>query len=120
MAPRLPRLALAALLSFGAAGAGAQEWHEAYRAGVSALARGDAERAVAALQRAVALRPEPGRNVVTYGTNVEARYFPYLRLAEAYMALGQLEQAQQALEASTRWGRAPEEERQKLLSRLDA
>ncbi len=120
MGKRLPPLALAVGLSLGGATAGAQEWHEAYRSGVAALARGDAQRAVEALRRAVVLRPEPGRNVVTYGTNVEPRYFPYLRLAEAYLALGQLEPAQQALEASSRWGREPAEDRQKLLERLDA
>jgi predicted Ser/Thr protein kinase len=120
MATRFPPLAFALGLSLGGAPAGAQEWHDAYRSGLSALARGDAERAVEALRRAVALRPEPGRNVVTYGTNVEPRYFPYLRLAEAYLALGQLEAAQQALEASARWAREPAEDRQKLLARLDA
>ncbi|HEY7514666.1 MAG TPA: PEGA domain-containing protein, partial [Vicinamibacteria bacterium] len=120
MAPRPLPLALALGLCLVGAAAPAQEWHEAYRDGVSALARGDAQQAVPALRRAVSLRPEPGRNVVTYGTNVEPRYFPYLRLAEAYLALGQLEPAQQALEASTRWGREPAEDRQKLLARLDA
>jgi Protein kinase domain/PEGA domain len=120
MLTRLGPLALAIGLSLGGVSSSAQEWHEAYREGLTALSRGDAEKAVLALRRAVALRPEPGRNVITYGTNVEPRYFPYLRLAEAHLALGQLEAAQQALEASARWGREPAEERQKLLGRLDA
>ncbi len=98
----------------------AQEWHDAYRSGLNALARGDAAGAAEALRRAIALRPEPGRNVVTYGTNVEPRYFPYLRLAEACLALGQLEAAQEALAASASWGREPAEERQRLMGRLDA
>jgi hypothetical protein len=98
----------------------AEEWHEAYRSGLTALARGDATRAAEALRRAVALRPEPGRNVVTYGTNVEPRYFPYLHLAEACLTLGQLEAAGEALETSARWGREPADERQKLLARLAA
>jgi hypothetical protein len=97
-----------------------EEWHEAYHAGVQALARGNAEAAVAALTRAVALRPEPGRNVLTYGTNVVPRYFPYLRLAEACLALGRLEQAQEALAASAGWQREPADERQKLEARLRA
>ena len=63
--------------------AAAQDWHDAYRAGLRALSRGQHADAAAALQRAIALHPEPGRNVLTYGTNVEPRYFPYLRLAEA-------------------------------------
>ena len=115
------RAALAALAAFLLAPAPicAQEWHESYRAGLAALQRGDAARAVEALRRAIALRPEPGRNVVTYGTNVEPRYFPYLRLADAYVTLGQLEAARETLEASASWGREPADERQRLLARLD-
>ena len=103
-----------------AAPAQAQEWHEAYRAGLAALERGQHARAVEALRRAVAGNPEPGRNVLTYGTNVEPRYFPYLRLAEAYLALGQLDAAREALATSTARGREPADERQKLLERLEA
>jgi hypothetical protein len=99
----------------------AQDWHDAYRAGLAALARGDHARAAEALQRAATLRPEPGRNVLTYGTNVEPRYFPYLRLAEARLALGQLDAARDALGRSASWGtREPAEERQVLLGRLEA
>ncbi len=116
------RAIFAALVAFLLAPAPicAQEWHEAYRSGLAALQRGDATRAAEALRRAIALRPEPGRNVVTYGTNVEPRYFPYLRLADAYLALGQLEAARETLEASSSWGREPADERQRLLTRLDA
>jgi len=109
------------LLAIGATGAAAEEWHDSYRAGVAALERGDAARAATSLERAIALRPEPGRNVRTYGTNFEARYFPYLRLAEARLALGQLDAARQALEASARWGdREADDERGRLLARLEA
>jgi Protein kinase domain/PEGA domain len=59
--------------------------------------------------------------VLTYGTNVEPRYFPYLRLAEASLALGQLDAAREALERSAAWGaREPAEERQALTVRLAA
>src|SRR6266511_1485025 len=71
---------LLVLLALVAILARAEEWHEAYRNGVNALARGQGERAVELLERAAAQRPQPGRNVVTYGTNVEQRYYPYLRL----------------------------------------
>jgi tRNA A-37 threonylcarbamoyl transferase component Bud32 len=99
----------------------AEEWHEAYRAGIEALARGDAARAAGALRRAIALHPEPGRNVVTYGTNLEPRYFPYLRLAEACLAQGQLDAAREALQRSAAWGdREPAADREKLLARLEA
>jgi len=104
-----------------AAPAGAQDWHEAYRAGVASLARGEPERAAGELQRAIRLRPEPGRNVVTYGTNLEPRYFPYLRLAEAWLALGRLDAAREALERSASWGsREPADERQALAARVEA
>jgi hypothetical protein len=68
--------ALTALALLAASPAIAQDWHDAYRAGLATLASGDPARAVEALQRAITLRPEPGRNVLTYGTNVEPRYFP--------------------------------------------
>jgi hypothetical protein len=97
----------------------AEEWHEAYRAGVQALTRGNPQGAVAPLRRAIALRPEPGRNVVTYGTNIESRYFPYLRLTEAYLALGQLDLARETLEASAAHKGEPAEERKALQARLD-
>src|SRR6185295_14920678 len=94
---------------------------EAYRAGVAALARGDNARAAQELRRAIALHPEPGRNVLTYGTNVEPRYFPYLRLAEASLALGQLDAARDALDRSESWsGREPDDERKALRARLEA
>jgi hypothetical protein len=113
--------ALAVALSAWSAPARAQDWHEAYRAGVSAMARGDHAGAVTALRRAIALRPEPGRNVVTYGTNLEPRYFPYLRLAESHLALGELDPARDALRRSASWGdREPAEEREKLLARLES
>ena len=104
--------ALLLLLVAPARPAAAEEWYEAYQAGLAALKRGDNAGAAERLRRAIALRPEPGRNLVTYGTNVEARYFPYLRLAEASLALGQLDAARQALEASATWGREPAEDRQ--------
>jgi tetratricopeptide (TPR) repeat protein len=78
-------------------------------------------RAAEAFKRAIALRPEPGRNILTYGTNVEPRYFPYVHLAEAYLDLGQLEAAREALDRSASFGeREPASERHKVAARLDA
>jgi len=102
------------------AAARAQEWDEAYRSGLTALARGEHARAVVSFKRAIALRPEPGRNILTYGTNVEPRYFPYLHLAEAYLGLGQLEAAREALVKSASFGeREPSSERDKVDLRLN-
>ena len=99
--------------------AAAEEWHEAYRAGLSALESGDHLQAAERLRRAIALRARPGRNVVIYGTNVEPRYYPYLHLAEALLALGQLDAAREALAASASWAREPADDRQKVSAQLD-
>src|SRR5262245_4654204 len=81
----------------------AEEWFEAYRAGLKALAAGQSARAVSMLEFAAGQRPAPGRNVVTYGTNVEREYYPYLRLAEAYLQLKDAEGARSALKRSETW-----------------
>jgi hypothetical protein len=123
---RRRRRATPALLAWALALAGAglparaQEWHEHYRNGVRALAQGRVERAIDLLNRAIGLRPEPGVNIVTYGTNVEETYFPYLRLAEAYLAAGRLPAARAALASSERWAREPADERARLRAQLDA
>ena len=97
----------------------AQEWHEAYRDGVRALAQGQPQRAVGLLEHAVSQRPRPGRNVITYGTNVEARYYPYLRLAEAYLRLHDLRGARSALARSEKWGIEPAAERGRLAAQIE-
>ncbi len=119
------RGALAVLLpSFlfvaSAPSAGAQEWHEAYRDGLKALAQNQPARAVGLLEYAVSQRPQPGRDVVTYGTNVERQYYPYLKLAEAYLRLHDLAGVRSALKRSETWAREPAEERRRLAAQLDA
>ena len=117
---RLRRLLLAALLVGAAMPALAREWYDAYQAGLRALARGQAQEAVFLLGEAIVQHPEPGRNVRTYGTNVEPRYFPYLRLAEAYLALGSGDGARAALERSAHFGVEPAGERVLLAARTQA
>ncbi len=104
----------------GAPSAGAQEWHEAYRDGLKALAQNQPARAVGLLEYAVSQRPQPGRDVVTYGTNVERQYYPYLKLAEAYLRLHDLAGVRSALKRSETWAREPAEERRRLAAQLDA
>ena len=106
-------------LALAAGLAGAEEWYDAYRQGVRALAQGRPGAAVAPLERAIAQRPEPGRNVLTYGTNVEREYFPYVHLAEAHLQLRDHARAQAALERSEKWGREPAEHRQRLAARIE-
>jgi Protein kinase domain/PEGA domain len=119
------RRALAVLLPsllflVSAPSAGAQEWHEAYRDGLKALAQNQPARAVGLLEYAVSQRPQPGRDVVTYGTNVERQYYPYLKLAEAYLRLHDLAGVRSALKRSETWAREPAEERRRLAAQLDA
>jgi Protein kinase domain/PEGA domain/Tetratricopeptide repeat len=120
----VPRRALLVLLIVpvlaSAAPAHAQEWHEAYRNGVRALAQGQPERAVSLLEYAASQRPQPGRDVVTYGTNVERQYYPYLKLAEAYLQLHDLAGARTALKRSETWAREPPEDRRRLAAQVEA
>jgi hypothetical protein len=104
----------------GPPGARAQEWHEAYRDGVKALAQGQLPRAVSLLEYAVSKRPQPGRDIITYGTNVERQYYPYLKLAEAYIRAHDVAGARSALKRSETWAREPAEERRRLAAQLDA
>jgi hypothetical protein len=116
-----PWLVVGLLAGFLAPGpASAQQWHELYADGVVALRNGQAERAVDLLRRAIEKRPQPGVRVPTYGTNFEPRYFPYLRLAEAYLLLGAAEDAAEVLQTSTRLGVEPAEERAALEARARA
>ena len=71
----------------------AQAWptfFSAYQDGLDAQKRGDHALAARAFNRAIALEPQPGTRVKTYGLNFLPRYFPYLRLAESALALGDL------------------------------
>jgi hypothetical protein len=112
-------LVLCALALPAATRAGADEWYDAYRQGVRALAQGHPESAIGPLERAIAQRPEPGRNIVTYGTNVEREYFPYLRLAEAQVLLRDVARARAALAQSEKWGLEPSDQRQRLTARIE-
>ena len=98
----------------------AQEWHELYSDGVAALRNGQAQEAVGLLARAVEERPEPGVLVTTYGTNFVPQYFPYLRLAEAYLLLDAVEDAAETLLDSARHSIEPADERQALEARVSA
>ena len=98
----------------------AQEWHELYADGVAALRDGQPQKAIDLLRRAVQKRPMPGLGVPTYGTNFEPRYFPHLRLAEAYLLLEAYAEARKELETSARLGIEPAEERRALEARVQA
>ena len=98
----------------------AQEWYELYANGERALRSNQPQRAVDLLQRAIQRRPQPGLAVPTYGTNFEPRYFPYLRLAEAYLRTEAFDEALKTLETSARFGVEPVTERTALEGRVRA
>ncbi|MBN2369452.1 MAG: protein kinase [Vicinamibacteria bacterium] len=95
----------------------AEEWFDAYTRGVDALRNKDGRTAMGLLQRAIRLQPEPGANVITYGTN-RIDYYPYLRLAEACLLAGELDLARKALDQSGRKGKEPAGQRRQVEARL--
>jgi hypothetical protein len=108
---RLVVSALALALSVRPVTVWAEEWYDAYRAGLEALKLGQGPKAIDAFRRAIRLRREPGLNVITYGTNKVDCYCPYLRLAEAYLLVHDPEGARGALKESEAMGREPAVER---------
>ena len=105
---------LLAVLSLATVPGSAEEWYDAYEKGLQALGRKQAARAEALFERAIRKRPEPGRNLITYGTNRLREYHPYLRLADARLLGGDLDGARDALKASESSGGEPADERARL------
>jgi hypothetical protein len=110
----------AAALLLTATASRAQEWYDSYERGEQALAKKQASRAIEQFERAIRKRPEPGTNVLTYGTNRLATYHPYLRLAQAQLLAGNPAGAREALQQSQARGREPAAERARLLAEADA
>jgi len=104
-------LSAALLIAALATTVSAEEWYDAYDAGLEALRQRQGVKAADAFRRAIQLRREPGVNVITYGTNKLDRYSPYLRLAESCLLLGDLEAARNALRRSQAAGRESAVER---------
>jgi hypothetical protein len=92
----------------------AQEWHDAYQQGLEELRRGRVSRAAALLETATRQNPQPGRDVLTYGTNAIPLYTPWVYLAEARLLSGDLEGAEAALARSDGYGLADAAKRDEL------
>ncbi|MDE3244718.1 MAG: hypothetical protein KGN80_01430, partial [Acidobacteriota bacterium] len=90
---------------------------QAYEEGQAAQRRGDHAFAVAAFRRALELRPQSSARLLTYGNNFTS-YYPQVYLAESLLALGKLDEAAQALEASARSKVEPPYLREKAEQRL--
>ena len=113
-------LGVALALQLPAPAARAQEWYDSYERGVDALAKKQAARAIEHFERAIRKRPEPGTNVLTYGTNRIGTYHPYLRLAEAQLLASNPAAARDALRQSEARGREPAAERARLAAAVEA
>jgi hypothetical protein len=98
----------------------AEEWFDAYARGLEALKQQKGARAVELLERAIRMRAEPGTNLLTYGTNRIDEYYPYLRLAEAHLLLGNVEAAREALSRSEVKGKEPPAQRLRIAGLVDA
>lgn len=114
------RATAAAVLLLVAGTAFAEEWFDAYDRGLAALKQKKGARAVEMLTRAIEMRPEPGTNLLTYGTNRLDRYYPYLALAEAHLLLGDGTAAREALARSEAKGKEPAAERARLIGLVEA
>jgi hypothetical protein len=117
---RLRAASLLGLLLLAVPRAQAEEWFDAYARGLEALKQQKGARAVELFERAVRMRAEPGTNLLTYGTNRLDEYYPYLRLAEAHLLLGNVEAAREALSRSEAKGKEPPAQRARVAGLVDA
>ncbi len=94
-------------------------FYAAWEDGRDAERHGHWAAALAAYQRAVALRPTPAARVIIYGNNLLEGYYPYTRLARCNLELGRLDAAASALAQAEREGE-PTGEGHALAQRLAA
>jgi hypothetical protein len=90
---------------------------QAYEEGLGAQKRGDHAFAVTAFRRALELHPQSSARLLTYGNNIIS-YYPQVYLAESLLALGKLDEAAQALDASAKSKVEPTSLREKAEQRL--
>ncbi len=110
-------LAIAALTAGSLSAQGWTTWYSAYEDGLEAQQRGDPASALKAFQFASAQRPEPGAKVKTYNLNFIS-YYPYLKIAECALALGDVDRAERALGDSAKRGVEPASVREALQQRV--
>ncbi|MFQ6113491.1 MAG: tetratricopeptide repeat protein [bacterium] len=81
----------------------ADEWYEIYKQGISALERGDWEKAVEKFQEALQIKIEPEAQAATSGLTM-VDYLPYYYLAQTYLYSGKYKLAQESLQKSAKSG----------------
>jgi hypothetical protein len=89
-------------------------FYGAYQKGLDAQQRGDHAQAVQAFRQAIALEPQPGQQVKTYGLNFLPTYYPYLHMAQACLALGDRAGAEKALASADSFNVEPAVDRERL------
>lgn len=94
-------------------------FYAAYQDGLEAEHQGHWRAALAAFDRAVALRPEPAARVITYGNNLLLNYAPYSHQARCHLELGELEAARAALSRAAVHAE-PRGERERLAHLIEA
>jgi len=110
---------VACLVLLSAPTVAAQEtFFDAYELGLAHERAGRWTEARAAMQTAVELRPEAGRNVPTFGHDVIDVYDPYLHLARINLELGRGGEALRFLDQSRRAAVSPKSEIGSLASKL--
>ncbi len=117
MAIQRSGFAVAIVLAAPLAAQNQTTFFQAYEEGQVAQRRGDHAAAVLAFRRALELRPQSSARVLTYGTNFTS-YYPQVYLAESLLALGKLDEATRAADASARTKVEPLYLREKVELRL--
>ncbi len=103
------RLVIVTVIAMPLIAVAAAPWHTPYDAALEAIDSGRPAEAVRLLEEAVALRPEPGLRLHTYGMRY-VDYLPYLHLAVAAQMLGDRAAGQEYLATSEHYGVAERSE----------
>jgi tetratricopeptide (TPR) repeat protein len=85
----------------------AKEWYEYYEEAEKAIALQDWETAIGLLHQAIEADPNPGARKRMYGVRF-IDYFPYLKLGEIYLALGDMKEAYNHCKIAKEKGAAPD------------
>lgn len=93
----------------------AARWYKDYDEAKEAAKRGNWTAAIELLKQAIKEEPEPGERKRTYGMHF-IEYYPYLKLGQAYLEIGNREAALQACEEAKKKDVAPKEEVDKCLT----
>jgi tetratricopeptide (TPR) repeat protein len=86
----------------------AAKWYENYQQAEYLMEREEWATAIELLKKAIDEEPDPGEHKRTYGVRF-IEYYPYLKLGEAYLEIGDSENARRYCEKAKEKGEAPKE-----------